>query len=88
MKIKIKTGDLVKVISGSFKKRIGRVLWVDRGSLRIKIENLLFIKRHVKPQKSRKHPEGGIVLQEGSIHLSNVIKIESGIYYPKNRERI
>jgi len=71
----IKKGDLVKVISGSKdqKGKVGRVLEIDAQKHRVKIEGVASVKRHIKPQKNPKHPEGGIVEAVGSVHLSNVM---------------
>lgn len=79
MKIRIKKGDLVKVITGSKERKgqTGKVLEVDRKNLRVKIENIASVKRHIKPQKNKAHPEGGIVNDFGTIHISNVMRVES-----------
>jgi large subunit ribosomal protein L24 len=64
----VRKGDLVVVISGSFKGKRGKVLRVD--GQRVIVEKVAMIKRHTKP--SQKNPQGGIVDKEGSIHVSNV----------------
>lgn len=73
--MKIKSGDLVKVISGTKDLRgtVGKVLSVDCESQRIVLENGPVHKRHLKPEKNRKHPEGGIIERKASIHVSNVM---------------
>lgn len=73
--MKIKKGDLVKVIAGSQdrKGRIGKVLEVNPKSQRIKVEGVAIIKKHLKPQRNPKHPEGGIIEDLGTIHVSNVM---------------
>jgi large subunit ribosomal protein L24 len=71
--VKIKKGDLVKVISGAHKGEQGRVLEVLGSKDRVRVEGVANIKRHIKPQKSPKHPEGGIIEGAGSIHVSNVM---------------
>jgi large subunit ribosomal protein L24 len=65
----VRKGDLVVVISGSYKGKKGKVLRVDGN--RVIIEKVAMIKRHTKP--SQKNPQGGIVDKEGSIHISNVL---------------
>ncbi len=72
---KIKKGDLVKVISGSHKGEQGRVLEVLRDADRIRVEGVATVKRHLKPQKNPKHPEGGIIEGAGSLHISNVMLV-------------
>jgi large subunit ribosomal protein L24 len=64
----VRKGDLVVVISGSFKGKRGKVLKVDGD--RVTVEKVAMIKRHTKP--SQKNPQGGIVDKEGTIHISNV----------------
>jgi large subunit ribosomal protein L24 len=64
----VRKGDLVVVISGSFKGKRGKVLRVDGN--RVVVEKVAMIKRHTRP--SQKNPQGGIVDKEGSIHVSNV----------------
>jgi large subunit ribosomal protein L24 len=41
---------------------------------RVIVEGLQLIKRHTR--KSQEHPNGAIVEREGTIHLSNVKKVE------------
>jgi large subunit ribosomal protein L24 len=77
MKTKIKKGDTVKVISGGqdIKGKTGKVLEVisDGENIRVRVEGLRMIKRHIKPQKTAKHPEGGIIEGAGSIPVSSVM---------------
>jgi large subunit ribosomal protein L24 len=86
MKTKIKKNDLVKVISGSkeIKGKTGRVLEVlkDGDKWRVRVEGLNMIKRHIKPQKNPKHPEGGIIEGAGSIALSNVMLMSEKLNRP------
>jgi large subunit ribosomal protein L24 len=70
-KAHIKKGDEVVVIAGSELGRRGKVLLVNRKKQRVLVEGLKIIKRHTK--KSNKHPQGGIIEREGTIHLSNVM---------------
>jgi large subunit ribosomal protein L24 len=71
--MKIKRGDLVKVISGTNKGLVGKVEAVDREKERLVIENGPKAKRHLKAEKSKKFPEGGIIEKPRSIHASNVM---------------
>ena len=70
----IRRGDEVVVITGKDNWKNsglrGKVLHVDNKKQRVTVEKINIIKRHVKP--SQKHPQGGIIEKEGSIHLSNV----------------
>jgi large subunit ribosomal protein L24 len=73
--MRINKGDLVKVISGDkrWKGQTGRVLEVFTKTKRLRIEGVRPIKRHLKPQKNPRHPEGGIIEDTGTIHASNVM---------------
>jgi large subunit ribosomal protein L24 len=66
----IRKGDDVIVVCGKDAGRRGKVLHVDSKKSRVKVEKVNLIKRHVRP--SQKHPQGGIVEKEGTIHISNV----------------
>ena len=49
MKLKIKTGDTVKIIAGEEKGKEGKVLRVDREKNRAIVEGLNLVKKHTKP---------------------------------------
>lgn len=78
----IKSGDMVKVIAGKSKGLTGKVVRIDRASERVVLENGPINKRHMKPEKSRKHPEGGILERPASIHCSNVMLMSEGAARP------
>lgn len=71
-KLHIKKGDNVFVISGGSKSadKSGRVLSVDVKKERAIVEGFNIIKKHTKPNAA--HPQGGIIEQEASIHISNL----------------
>jgi large subunit ribosomal protein L24 len=71
--------DTVKILTGKYKGKIGKVLKVFPKENRIIVEGVNIIKRHTKP--SQKNQQGGIVEKEGSINVSNVIIID-----PKTNE--
>ena len=73
--MKIKSGDVVKVISGGkgVKGTVSKVLSIDSENERVVLENGPVHKRHLKPERNRKHPEGGIIERKASIHISNVM---------------
>lgn len=75
-KLKIKKGDLVKVIAGDAKGQEGKVLEVITDKNKVLIEGVNMISKHAKP--SAKNPQGGIVKQEAPINLSNVMLIVNG----------
>ena len=69
-KLHIKKGDMVYVNAGEDKGKTGRVLKVDIEKQRAIGEGVNMISKSTKP--SAKHPQGGIVKQEASIHISNL----------------
>ena len=70
----IKKGDTVKVIAGKDKGAEGKVIKVLREEQRVIVEGVNRIKKHTKVgQSTRGAKTGGIVTQEASIHVSNVM---------------
>ncbi|MFH1130260.1 MAG: 50S ribosomal protein L24 [Pseudomonadota bacterium] len=68
--MRIHKGDDVVVVAGKDVGKRGKVLVVEPKKGRVKVEKVNLIKCHVRP--SQKHPQGGIIEKEGSIHISNV----------------
>ncbi len=75
-KLKLKKGDTVKVISGESRGQEGKIVSIDTKKMRIIIEGVNMISKHAKP--SAQNANGGIIKQEGSIHISNVMFVEGG----------
>ncbi len=75
-KIKIKRNDQVMVIAGKDSGKKGRVLRVLADRNRVLVEGVMMMKKHVKPNP-QKNIKGGIAEQEATIHLSNVMLIDS-----------
>ena len=71
-KFKVKKGDEVVVIAGKEKGKTGKIIAVLTKKSRVIVEGLQMVKKHTK--KSQQNPNGAIVDQEGSIHISNVKK--------------
>ena len=69
-KLKIKTGDTVKVIAGDHKGAEGKVQKVLIDKNKAIVEGVNLVKKHTKP--SAKNPQGGIVEKEAAIHISNL----------------
>jgi len=76
VKLHVRKGDNVEVISGNFKGSSGKVLEVIARKQRVLIEGVRIIKRHLK--KSQDNPQGKIAEREGPIHISNVKVLERG----------
>jgi large subunit ribosomal protein L24 len=71
--MRIKKGDHVQIISGKDNGKNGKVLRVIPGNLRVVVEGLNLMKRHVKPKKSGE--KGQRVETPASISISNVMLI-------------
>lgn len=70
MKIRLKKGDNVKVIAGKDKRKVGKIISVDREKATVVVEGVNMLTKHQKP--NAKNPQGGIIHVEGPIHVSNV----------------
>ncbi|RAV30822.1 50S ribosomal protein L24 [Sinomicrobium soli] len=79
IKLKIKSGDTVRVIAGDHKGEEGKVLKVDREKNKAIVEGVNLVSKHQKP--SANNPQGGIVQKEAAIHISNLALID-----PKSKE--
>ena len=69
-KLRIKTGDTVRVIAGDHKGSEGKVLTVFIEKNKAIVEAVNMIKKHMKP--NAQSPQGGIVEKEAAIHISNL----------------
>ena len=74
--MKIKKGDLVKVIAGRDKDKEGKVLAVNHDKNTVIVEGVNMVTKHTKA--SAENQNGGIVKQEGPIDASNVMYIHKG----------
>lgn len=68
---RIKTGDMVVVISGDDKGKTGKVLRVEPSESRLYVEGVNFQYKHMK--RSQQNPKGGRVRREGPLHISKVM---------------
>lgn len=73
-KLHIRKGDLVKVISGDSKGQQGKVLEVIPDVRRAIVEKVNMVTKHTKP--NAQNTQGGIVKQEASINLSNLMLVD------------
>ena len=74
MGMKIKKGDRVIVVSGKDKGVTGKVIEAYPEAQRVLVEGVNRIKKHTKVgQSTRGAKTGGIVTQEASVHVSNVM---------------
>jgi large subunit ribosomal protein L24 len=77
--VKIKKGDTVVVIAGKDKGAKGKVIHAYPATDRVLVEGVNRIKKHTRSsQNQRGAQSGGIVTQEASIHISNVMLVVDG----------
>ena len=74
MSLRIRKGDKVFVTAGRDKGKTGKVLHVFPQRGRALVENINMVKKHTR--KSQKNPQGGVIMQELPIHLSNLSAID------------
>lgn len=74
-KLKIRTGDTVRIIAGDHKGTEGKVMKVFIDKNKAIVEGANMVSKHEKP--SAKNPQGGIVKKEAPVHISNLALIDS-----------
>ncbi|CAM3642274.1 50S ribosomal protein L24 [Flavobacterium gelidilacus] len=78
-KLKVKSGDLVRVIAGDHKGEEGKIVTILREKNKAIVEGVNMVSKHTKP--SATNPQGGIVKKEAAVHISNLSLID-----PKSKE--
>lgn len=73
-KIKLRKGDLVKVMAGDSKGSQGKIVEVIKAKNRAVVEGANMVSKHTKPNAA--NPNGGIVKQEAAIHISNLALVD------------
>lgn len=76
MSLKLKKGDLVKVITGKDKDKEGKILSVNKKNNTAIVEGVNMVTKHAKPSAANQN--GGIIQQEGAIDLSNIMYVHKG----------
>ena len=74
--MKIKKGDLVKVIAGKDKDKEGKVIAVNTKNNTLLVEGVNMITKHTKPSVANQ--QGGIIHTEAPISVSNVMYVSEG----------
>lgn len=74
MACKVKKGDTVYVMTGSYRGSKGQVMKNDPTTHKVLVEGVNLRTHHVKP--SVKNPEGGRIKKEHWIHVSNVALVD------------
>ncbi len=68
--LKLKKKDNVLIICGEDKGKSGKIIGILPQKNRALVEGVNLNKKHMKP--TQKAPQGGIVIQESSVHVSNI----------------
>lgn len=74
MKVKIRKGDQVEVISGEGAGQRGKVIQVLPDKGRVLVEGINIVKRHTRPNQKNQH--GGILEKEAPLHISKLMLID------------
>ena len=74
LKLKIKKGDKVIVLSGEDKGKTGEVVKAMPKEGKVVVQGINLVKRHTKPSQTT---PGGIVTKEAPINVSNVAIVAS-----------
>ena len=70
----VKTGDMVVIITGDDKGKVGEVMKVNGADGKVLVQGINRVYRHLRP--SRKHPQGGRIQKEMPISISNVLPVD------------
>ena len=74
--MKIKKGDMVKVIAGKDKDKEGKVISVDKKNGKVLVEGVNIVTKHAKPSVANQN--GGIIQKEAPFDISNVMYVHKG----------
>lgn len=70
MKLHVKKGDTVQILSGKDKGKQGKIISAQPDKAKVVVEGINKVKRHSKP--SMKVPQGGIISKEMPLHVCKV----------------
>ncbi len=76
MSLKLKKGDLVKVIAGKDKDKEGKIISINTKNHTALVEGVNMVTKHAKPSAANQN--GGIIHREGAIDLSNLMYVHKG----------
>jgi large subunit ribosomal protein L24 len=75
--VKVKKGDTVVVVAGKDKGARGKVIAAYPRLDRVLVEGVNRVKKHTRVRTTQRGSKtGGIVTQEASIHVSNVMVVD------------
>jgi len=73
VKLNVKKGDTVVVLSGKDKGKQGKVIATMPKKGKVVVEGVNKVKRHTKP--NQKAPQGGILVKEAPMHACKVMVV-------------
>lgn len=73
-KIRLKKGDLVRVTSGKYKGKTGKIKATHPTLNKVTVDGINVVKKHIKPNNT--HPQGAIVEVTLPIWVSKVAIVE------------
>ena len=71
---RIRKGDMVQVIAGDDKGKVGEVMALYPKTDKALVQGVNRVYRHLRP--SRQHPQGGRIQKEMPIHVSNLLPVD------------
>jgi len=75
--MKVKKGDTVQVITGKDRGSVGKVIAAYPKVQRVLVEGVNRVKKHTAVSRTQRGASsGGIVVQEATIHVSNVMLVD------------
>ena len=74
VKLKLKKDDTVVVLAGTSKGKEGKIIKVIPSTNRAIVEGVNMVSKHTKPNAA--NPQGGILKQESSIAISNLMLVD------------
>ena len=74
--MKLKKGDLVRVITGKDKGKEGKIISINKKDNTALVEGTNMMTKHTNPNAANQN--GGIIHQEGAIDLSNLMYVHKG----------
>ncbi len=75
--LKIKTGDIVQVMAGKDKGKIGKILQIFLDRNRLVVEGTNFMKKHIKARGGKgSDAKGQILTLSAPMHVSNVMLVD------------
>lgn len=69
--MKLKKGDIIKIISGKDRGKSGKVLKVFPKTEKILVEGVALRKKHQRPRRARE--KGQVITMPSPIHMSNAM---------------